>query len=210
MQGRLLALVRGELTAPDGNLYGGKSIRYLQLGAESGLKIQYDIETMQFFDAELLDRHLPRADEAYSAQDRVILGRWIAQRFDRLALPSLVVDALKQSGVEGALMKQLARTHSQILDVRVLLIDGSPPTLSFLVVYDTGSVGAQLAAKQVAEAIEKCAETQSSRLDGLLVIDKATTMGDTDITMWLMNTTRPYRAEYLSLRASPPSKLPPR
>lgn len=208
MEGNLLAIVAGTNAERDGGKAGGKSIRYLQLQTSRGEFIEYDIESLEFVDASILDRFTPIEDSQHVGDCDVIVGRWIAQRFDRLALPDSVVGALIDSGVQQALLKALERHVSKIDDVRVLLKeDGEVPSINFIVVY---SDDAKQVAEEVTNAIKARAERRAADLDGRLIIEGAHAVSANSLTYAQWRDTRPFRADYLSLRAVPALEPPPR
>ncbi len=211
MQGQLLAIVRGYKAEPNGSMVGGKSVRYLQLESVSGDFIQFDVETLRFVDVEILDRHRPWQEEAHPSAVPMVLARWLAQKFDRLELPDEIVIALRSSGVEEALLKALKGAVHEILDVRVFVYEPEqPPSITFLLIYDAGCAGAQMAAQRVADAILARALLRAKDLEGKLVISGANAVSDTALTYAQWRKTRPFRAEYLSLRDHPPTHVPPR
>ncbi|MEO6969032.1 MAG: hypothetical protein ABI132_11360 [Rhodanobacteraceae bacterium] len=187
---------------------GGKSVRYLQLTTTQGATIEYDIETLRLVDASVLDRFDPWDNERHRDGAETIVGSWMAQRFDRLALPDVIVVALDRSGVQAALLRALERTVHEIADVRVLVKESSDaPLLNFLIVFNDG---AREAAQAVASAIVTRAELRAADLDGAVIIEGAHAVSADALTYAQWAQTRPFRAEYLSLRAEPPAELPPR
>jgi hypothetical protein len=211
MQGERLFIARGRcVQISDGNFVGAKSINTLQLHTASGEIVHYGIESLQRVDVGILDRHAPWSDEAHSATDRVVLGAWLAQRFDRLALPDEVVNALEASGIRRVIEEKLKRAVG-VLDVRIVLDENVvPPTTAFLLVYDSGIQGAEEAAKGTCEAIRKCAAKEHQALDGRVVFESATSVADSALRYALFRMTRPWRVEHISLRTTPPGQRPVR
>lgn len=212
MEGPVLAVAHGVcVQQPDGSLVNGKAIKTLQLQSNSGQIVNYDIESMAFVEASILSRHQPWSEQGHSEEGKRALSLWLSQRFDRLALPDDVVDALRDSGVESKLINKLKGVESEILDVRVLLdTSQSPPSISFLVLYNAGVLGAKEKAKAVANAITGRAASHQSKLDGRLVVSSATEVADTALRYSQFRMTRPYRVEHLSLRPNPPLARPPK
>lgn len=211
MQGERLFVVRGKCALEsEGNFIGAKSIYTLELRTASGQIIHYDIESLQRIDAGILDRHIPWSEESHGADDRVVLGAWLAQRFDRLALPDEVVNAINESGIRRVIEDKLKRAVG-ILDVRIVLDElDEPPTVAFLLVYDSGIQGADETAKSICEAISQCAGKKQSTLDGRIIFESATPVADSALRYALFRMTRPWRVEHLSLRTTPLGQRPVR
>lgn len=211
MQGERLFLVLGQcVQEPNGNFIGAKSIQTLQLHTKSGKIVHYRIESLQRVDAGILDRHNPWNDEAHSTADRIVLGAWLAQRFDRLALPEEVVDAINKSGIRSVIEDQLKGAES-ILDVRIVLDEAElPPTIAFLLVYDTGIPRAEETAKHICAAIINRANREQKQLDGRVVFEGAAPVADTALRYAQFRMTRPWRVEHISLRADPLGQRPVR
>ncbi len=211
MHGARLFLARGEcVLTPDGNYVGAKSIQTLQLHTASRNIVHYRIESLQRVDAGILDRHSPWNGEAHSTTDRIVLGAWLAQRFDRLALPDEVVDAIDQSGIRDVIEDRLRRAEC-ILDVRTLLDEKDlPPTIAFLLVYDSGIQHAEENARNICEAIIARANKKQTQLDGRVVFEGAKPVADTALRYALFRKTRPWRVEHISLRADPIGQRPVR
>lgn len=207
MSGSQLAVVLGRLAEADPGRRGGKSIRWLQLPTPSNESIDYDIDTFRLVDACLLDNHVPW-EAGHHRDHAVVIGRWIGQKYDRLALPDPVVDALKDSGVSETLEKALKRSSEGILDVRVHLDERtSPPVLTFLVIHEATG---RDAATAVCTSIRDRATSKAKSLDGQLALAGAHPISEEELTYAQWRKTRPWRVEYLSLRETPPSNPPAR
>jgi hypothetical protein len=209
MQGEKLFVVRGKRALEsEGSFIGAKSIYTLELRTASGKFIHYDIESLQRIDAGILDRHVPWSEESHDADDRVALGAWLGQRFDRLALPDQVINAINESGIRRVIEDKLKRAEG-ILDVRIFLDEhGEPPTIAFLLVYDSGISNAEETAKSICESITGCASKNQSKLEGSIVFESAKPISDSALRYTQFRITRPWRVEHLSLRTTPPGQRP--
>lgn len=209
LAGPLLFVARGSIAEHDGNRTGAKSIDFLQVRSLSGRIVHYSIERLRLIDASILDRHAPWADEGYSDDDLNSLSVWLGQRFRRLALSDDVANALKTSGIEEALHEKLKRAASEILDVRVRLDEtANPPSIAFLILFDSGSADGEKSATRIAEVIMRRAERRANDLDGKLTVETAVAIADTALTYAQLRQTHRYRFEHVSLRTAPPATLP--
>jgi hypothetical protein len=202
MIGPQLAIVSGRPGEANPGIRGGKSIRWLQLSTPSNESIDYDIDTFSFVDASLLDTFIPW-EEKHHRGLAMVVGRWIGQKYDRLALPDSVVIALDNSGVNSALEKALKRSHDGILDVRVYLDERtSPPVLTFLVIHDADgrNVATEVCASITARALSK-----ANVLDGHVTLASSHPISEDVLTYAQWRKTRPWRVEYISLRNTPPT-----
>lgn len=157
--------------------------------------------------ASLLEAFQPW--EAQHHRDHVAaIGRWIGQKFDRLALPDSVVEALNDSGVREALENALKRNSTGILDVRVLLDEkGAQPVVNFLLICDaTGRV----VAEDICKKVENRANAAAQKLDGRVTIGKPRAIGEDALTYAQWRKTHAWRIDYMSLRTTPSSNVPPR
>ncbi len=207
MVGSRLAIVMGHLGTPDTGKLGTKSIRWLQLPTSSNELVNYDIDTFHFVEASVLDSCVPW-EAKHHREHATVIGRWIGQKYDRLALPDSVVNALRDSGVGDALEKALKRSSGGILDVRVYFDDkATPAVLTFLVIHDaTGRAAAQ----DVCASVEKRVTIKDSDLEGRVVIAGAHPISEEELKYAQWRKTQPWRVEYLSLRETPPSEPPAR
>jgi len=207
MTGPRLAIVSGQLGDHAQGKRGAKSIRWLQLSTHSSQFVDYDIDTFCFVDASVLSSYAPWETEHHRDQ-ALVIGRWIGQKYDRLALPDSVVEALDDSGVSETLEKALKRSSDGILDVRIYLDEKvNPPVLTFLVIHDATG---QAEAADVCASVERRATARPRDLDGRVVVAGASPISEDVLKYAQWRKTQPWRVEYLSLRETPPAEPPTR
>lgn len=210
MEGPQLLLARGKAGREhNGTLVNAQSIRYLQLTAASGSIVHYEIDSLAFYNAALLDSHEPWNEEGHADDDVRSLRLWLSQRFDRLELPDEVVAAMNDAGLQAKLIDATKNRSKAIRDIRVFYSDNlTPPHIAFLVIYDGGNADGEAQAKHIAAALDRRAEQKADKLDGRLVYNNALAIADTAITYARVLQTHRFRVEYLSLREDPPSETP--
>lgn len=210
MQGPQLLLARGTAAREhDGALLNAQSIQRLQLTADSGSIVHYEIDSLAFYDSAILDQHEPWAEEGHTEDDMRSLRLWLSQRFDRLELPNEVVDAIEDAGLRAKLIDATKSRSKAIQDIRVFYNDKfDPPHITFLVIYDSGAADGQMQAEQIVSALNARAERKAAQLDGRLVYNNGYAIADTAITYAQVRQTHRFRIEYLSLRERPPSDPP--
>ena len=205
MTGHRLAVVTGRPGDDNQGLRGGKAIRFLQVPTPSGQSIDYDIDTFRFVDASLLDNHSPSLAE-HHRDHAVSIGRWIGQKYDRLALPDQVSKALNDSGIREALEKALKHSPDGILAVRVHLDETATiPVLTFLVIHDATGLDA---ATGVCSRIDTRATHKANVLDGRVTVASSHPISEDALKYGQWRKTRPWRVEYLSLSETPPAATP--
>lgn len=92
----------------------GHSIRKLHLGAEgaSGVEwVDYGIAQRREVSKVALLQHEPWVEQRYTSEHRVLLRRWLAQRYARCEFPDAFINWLKDSGV-GSRFEDLGKRHS--------------------------------------------------------------------------------------------------
>lgn len=210
MEGPRLLLARGKAGREhNGTLINAQSIRCLQLTTASGSIVHYEIDSLAFYDAALLDRHEPWSEEGHTDDDVRSLRLWLSQRFDRLELPDEVVAAMSAAGLQAKLIDATKNRSKAIRDIRIFYNDNfTPPHITFLVIYDSGNANGEAQAKHIAAALDHRAEQKADKLDGRLIYNNALAIADTAITFAQVLQTHRFRVEYLSLREDPPSEAP--
>jgi len=216
-------IVGGRISAADGNFSHAKNPRRLHLPCtENGSTIYLDLRARdkRGIRKDDLAAHLPNASMALTPEDRSVLQRWLAARYRRAAFPDEFERRLRETGVDKRIAKILEPLGTHLIAIffdvdegKELERKGSDDLymLRIDLLYSTerDPVAALDAAEEAASAIsgafrERCF-VAGKGWQGLELVS-CEPIADEAMTYAMSTQLKKWNADYLSLRADPPTE----
>lgn len=196
-----------------------KNPRLLQLTCkESGLSLDLDIRIRTSLPKKILASFKPDTSIRFSRDERRILARWLASRYDRFFLPdelqrrlSVVEDTIEKASkanpsILGVFVyhekdEELSEEEVYVLDIRVLYAHEDP----------TGKEAAIEAAGAIDTRFRRKFYTGDNGFGPVWIgveLEHCSAMSDAEFTLFDVMAYRPWRLEHVSLRQEPMADTP--
>lgn len=210
-------IVGSQVEKLDGNNTHGKNPRKLHLElSQCGKLVELVISPKATVEKRALLSHDPDSTWTLSREEKTILGRWLAARYNRAALPNELVERLR---IVYDDFRKAARSHAD--KVIGIFLDFEPDgeihnkdepyAVSISVVYEGGKKDAAASSSRLCDVLSSIFAKAYRQARGHwkeIELVRCESIADTEFTYFEAMRIPQYKLDDLSLRRSPHEPLP--